>query len=506
MTLPGWLEPLLDAERMRAADTWAIETRGVPSLELMERAGEGLARLIAEVVPDGRIVVVCGKGNNGGDGFVAARLLRAAGREVDVLLAAGRVELTPDGQEMARRLGDPGPAAFDEALLADAGGVVDALLGTGFEGAPRAPLDAVIDAVNAAHLPVVAADVPSGVDASTGQVDGAAIRARATAAFHRAKPGLWIHPGKGHAGDVHVIDIGIPGGAPGDAGAGLIGPGVLEGRTLRHAASTKFVSGAVAVLGGSSGLTGAPSLSAAAAMRGGAGYVTLAAPASLETSLSARAPVETMLRGLPDAEGHLIPDALEAALEALGSTDAAVLGPGLGRDPGTQRLVRNLVERAAVALVIDADGLNALADGFPGPLPGRDAPTVLTPHAGELGRLLGVPSSEVDGARLAAAREAAARSGAIVVLKGDDTIVATPGGFAAISPGDAPGLATAGTGDVLAGVLAALLARGMPTFDAACAAVWAHRVAGRRAAERVGGADGVIASDVVAELPRALVP
>ena len=497
MGLPGWIEPLLDAELMRATDRWAIEDRGVPSLELMERAGEGLARVVAEAVPEGRIAVVCGKGNNGGDGFVVARLLREAGREVDVLMIAPAEELTDDARAVHDRCpGEP----FSAARLQGADGIVDALLGTGFSGAPRDPVAGAIAAINRCGVPVVAADVPSGVNGSTGEVEGEAVRAAATVAFHAGKPGLWVHPGKAHAGEVRVVDIGIPDGAPGEPTAGLIGDRVLDGYPRRGASSTKFDSGAVVVIGGSSGMTGAPSLAAAAAIRSGAGYVTLGGPGSLELAFSARAPVETMVRNLPEEDGGLAAGALEPALEALERVDAAVLGPGLGRRDQTAQLVRDLAARTDIPLVIDADGLNAFEGSG---VPPRGGPTILTPHEGELGRLLGVPSSEVKARRLHHARAAAERAQAIVALKGDDTLVVSPDGRFAISRGDAPALATAGTGDVLSGVIAAMLARGLEPEQAACAGVWLHNRAGQLAAER-HGADGVIASDVISCLPRSL--
>ncbi len=445
------LEPLLDAEQQRETDRWAIEDLG--KTDLMERAGAGLATLAAHVIPDGRIVIACGKGNNGGDGKVAAQVLRAGGREVDVLE-------------------DP----FDTSRFAGCAGIVDALLGTGFEGAPRAPLDAVIRAVNAAGVPVVAADMPSGVNGSTGEVQGDAVHAVATATFHAGKPGLWIHPGKAHAGTVHVVDIGIPW-HRGDSPVCAIGPAVLDGLPGRAADSTKFSSGTVVVIGGSPGLTGAPALTAAAAQRAGAGYVTICS----ETEIAHR-PVEVMQRGR---------DGLERLLE---KATAVVLGPGLGRDGAA--FARDLYARVEVPLVLDADGLNAFAGH---PFPDRPAPTVLTPHAGELSRLI---DGDVKAHRLACARAGAAHARAILVLKGDDTIVVA-GDRVAISPGGAPGLATAGTGDVLSGVIAALLARGTDPEHAVHAGVFAHLRAGQLAAAP-HGPDGVIASDVIARLPEAL--
>jgi NAD(P)H-hydrate epimerase len=360
----------------------------------------------------------------------------------------------------------------------------------------------VIEAMNAAEAPIVAADVPSGVNASTGEVEGAAIRAVATATFHRAKPGLWIHPGKARAGTVEVVDIGIPAGAPVERDIGLIGPGVLAEMPRRTPESTKFSSGNVFVIGGSHGLTGAPTMAAMAAMRAGAGYVTVGAPSPLEATFSVRL-LEAMMTGLPEVDGALSEEAVEPALKAIRRADAVVLGPGLGRTPGAQAFARAMYERVDVPLVVDADGLNALAVIFRDGLPQRPWPTVLTPHAGELGRLLDVDSSEVGAQRLQHAREAAAAARAIVVLKGDDTLVASATGRVAISPGGAPGLATAGTGDVLSGVLGAMLAKGLPAAHAACAGVHVHLRAGQLAADP-HGPEAVIASDVIARLPAAL--
>jgi NAD(P)H-hydrate epimerase len=495
------MDALVDAPDMRATDEWAIETKRIPSLDLMERAGEGLARVTAERAPAGRIAIVCGKGNNGGDGLVAARLLRAAGRDVEPLAVWPAQWMQGDAQEQVKRLGAE-PAAFDAARLDRVHVIVDALLGTGTTGAPRDPAAGVIEAMEAARAPVVAADVPSGVDGSTGEVAGAAVHAVATATFHRGKPGLWIHPGKAYAGTVEVIEIGIPRGGPAKPEVGLVGAGVLRDMPRRDSSSTKFSSGNVFVIGGSSGLTGAPTMAALGAMRAGAGYVTVAAPESLEPTFSVRL-LEAMMVGLPHERGTLTEEAVEPALRAIRRADAVVLGPGIGRSEGAQGFARAMFERIDVPLVIDADGLNALAGCFPEDLPQRRWPTILTPHAGELGRLLELDSEEIGRARLAHVRSAAATARAYVVLKGDDTLVAAPGGRVAISRGGAPALATAGTGDVLSGVIGAMLAKGLAPAHAACAAVYAHVRAGQLAAAP-HGPDGVIASDVIQQLPAAL--
>jgi NAD(P)H-hydrate epimerase len=419
-----------------------------------------------------------------------------------VLTVWGAEWIEGDAKTMLERIPGPKPEPFSADRLSGAHTIVDALLGTGFQGAPREPADAVIAAINTAGKRVVAADVPSGVNASTGEVEGEAVRAHATATFHRAKPGLWIAPGKAHAGDVHVIDIGIPRGTPARPDCGLIGAGALRDVPRRGADSTKFSSGNVFILGGASGLTGAPSMSALAAMRSGAGYVTVGAPASLELSFTVRL-LEAMMVGLPETAGALSREAAGPALKAIKRADAVVLGPGLSKKPGARDFALEMFERIDVPLVIDADGLNALAGCFPEDLPMRPWATVLTPHAGELGRLLDVDSAEVSRDRLKHARAAAKAAKAFVVLKGDDTLVVSPSGTTAVSRGGAPALATAGTGDVLSGVIGAMLAKGLPPAHAACAGVYAHVRAGQLAAAP-HGPDGVIASDVIRELPAAL--
>ncbi len=479
-----WLTPLYDAEGMRAVDRWAIEEQGVPGEELMEAAGTALAEAVAGLAPQGPVRIVCGKGNNGGDGLVALRRLRGMGFEAEALeLGAGEL-----------------PADLD-AWLAGAGAVVDAIFGTGFAGAPREPAAGAIEAINRCGAPVVACDIASGVDASSGEVAGAAVEADLTVSFHGAKLGQRVAPGKWHSGELRVVPIGVPAGAPQTAVAGTIEPAVLALAPRRGPRSTKFSSGQVTIAGGSRGLTGAVRMASLAAIRAGAGYATVAVPADLEPTFEAGQP-EVMSVGCPGGDGCLAPASLKPLLRSFERAAAGVLGPGMGRDPGTVELAREAAAAIAAPLVLDADGLNAFA-GEAGLLSGREAPTVLTPHAGELGRLLGRDSEEIAAHRLAAAREAAALAGAVVVLKGDDTIVAD-GERVAVNALPAPGLATAGTGDVLSGAIAALLARGLEPFAAACAAVLAHARAGRLAAERVGAAESTIATDVIAALPDAL--
>jgi ADP-dependent NAD(P)H-hydrate dehydratase / NAD(P)H-hydrate epimerase len=484
--MESWLTPLFDAEGSRAVDAWAIEERGISSAQLMEAAGAALAEAVASLSPQGPVRIVCGKGNNGGDGLVAARHLRQTGFTV----------------ETAELWSAEAPSDLD-AWLAGSGAVVDAIFGTGFSGAPREPAIAAIAAINRCGAPVVACDIASGVDASSGEVGAAAVAADLTVTFHAAKLGQRIAPGKWHTGELRVAPIGIPPGAPSDAAGGAIDAAVLALAPRRDPRSTKFSSGQVAIAGGSRGLTGAVRMSSLAAIRAGAGYATVAVPAELEPVFEAGEP-EVMSIGCPGGDGCLAPASAKPILRTFERAAAGVLGPGMGRDPASVELAREIVGAIAAPLVIDADGLNAFAEHLV-PIAAREAATVLTPHAGELGRLLGRDSSAVDAHRLACAREAARATGAIVVLKGDDTIV-SDGERIAVNCLSAPALATAGSGDVLSGMVAALLARGLEPFAAACAAVVAHARAGRAAAARIGAAESVIASDVIDSIPAGLRP
>jgi NAD(P)H-hydrate epimerase len=430
----------------------------------MERAGAAVAEVVLRGFP-GRVTVVCGKGNNGGDGKVCARILREAGREVRVV----------DG------LGDVG----------DCDVVVDALLGIGLRDAPREDAARMIDLMNAADRPIVAVDVPSGVNASTGEVPGAAVRAAATVTFGAAKVGLAISPGRFYAGPVHIAPIGL---RPREHEHALVPASALLEVPAKRTDSTKYSAGSVLVVGGSRGLTGAPMLAALAAFRADAGYVAVAAPEStlpvLETAL-----LEVVKRPLPeDSSGRLLPRAADAVLEAAEKADAVAIGPGLGRSDGTVELVRILLERLDTPIVLDADALWEL-EPF-----SRAAPTVLTPHSGELARLLGGDARDVDAHRLDAVRRAASRFGSCVLLKGADPPVASPREGVLVATYGTPALATAGSGDVLTGIVAAFLAKGMAPRLAAATAAAAHGVA----SELVEPQRGVVASDLLPALRLAL--
>ncbi|HZO50431.1 MAG TPA: NAD(P)H-hydrate dehydratase [Gaiellaceae bacterium] len=453
--MSGVYEPLYSADEMRA-----VEARypGYPDSvpELMERAGAAVAREAMRAYPRARrFGVVCGGGANGGDGRVAARLLREAGREA--------IETTD-------------PEGFDV--------VVDALFGTGFHGAPRPPAAELIERINRCGAPVVAVDVPSGVDASTGEVTSVAVQAALTVTFHGRKVGLAVAPGRFHAGRVVVADIGLE---PAETSARRATEALLRLVPRRAPHDSKYTAGRVLVVGGSPGMTGAVCLAAAAALRADAGYVTVAVPREVLHVVEARL-VEPVKLGL-ERDG-----ALEQILAVEGRADALALGPGLGRDPHVAPLVRELLRRSSLPAVVDADALFGLE-----PVE-RAAPTVLTPHAGELARLLGETVADVNARRLAAARRTAERYAAVVLLKGADSIVASPGCGPIVCDHAPPSLATAGSGDVLTGVIAAFLAKGMDAPTAAATGAVAHGIA----ASLVPAQAGLVASDVVDALPRAL--
>jgi ADP-dependent NAD(P)H-hydrate dehydratase / NAD(P)H-hydrate epimerase len=487
-----WTEPLYTAEEMRAAES-AYEG---PTLELMELAGSAATVTLLRRYPEAKSVSVwCGTGSNGGDGFVVARKLREAGRAVEIVLCGPEEKIAGDAAENLAR------AKKLKIPFAEPGGgevAVDALFGTGFSGKPRDDAARRIGELNALGVPIVSVDVPSGVDASTGEVAGPAVRADATVTFHGRKVGLVVAPGRFHAGDVAVADIGL---VPGRTRHEHITERILQEVPRRGASDNKYSAGSVLVVGGSTGKTGAPCLSAQAALRAGAGIVTVCVPASLNLVFEQRL-LEVMSRPCPDEEGVMTMDAADEILDAAQKATAVAIGPGLGRTDAVRALVGYFLDRLDKPVVLDADGLWALA-GHLDWVFARDAPTVLTPHSGELARLLGRDSSSVAARRLNAVQTGADDVGAVVLLKGADTLVASPGRGVLVCDLGNPGLATAGSGDVLTGIVAAFLSKGMDAKPAAAAAAAAAGVAARYAAEEHGTA-GMIASDVVEALSPAL--
>jgi hydroxyethylthiazole kinase-like uncharacterized protein yjeF len=490
--IPG-VEPLYTAAEMRAAEA-AYEG---PTLDLMERAGEAVADAVTRRFPAAeRISVWCGGGANGGDGLVVARLLHARGKRVEIRLLADERRVTGDAAENLRRARELGLPFVEQPGPAEL--VVDALFGTGFSGEPRPEAAEAIALIDGSGAPVVSVDVPSGVDASTGRVDGAAVSADVTVTFHGLKVGLCVAPGRFHAGEVEVAGIGIEHVETRHGRAGL---GALAAVPRRSGRDNKYSAGSVLVVGGSTGLSGAPSLTAQAALRAGAGIVFACVPASLHAVFEQRL-LEVVTRPCADDEGVLSPRAADEIVRLSERARAVALGPGLGRSDGVRLLVCRLLERLDLPVVVDADGLWALA-GHLDWVFARDAPTVLTPHAGELARLLGQESVRVNARRLDAVQAGADDTGAVVLLKGADTLVAEHGRGVVVSELGNPGLATAGSGDVLTGVVAAFLAKGMEPFAATVAAAAAHGHAANLAAADRGFA-GLIAGDVIDYLSRAL--
>jgi NAD(P)H-hydrate epimerase len=441
-------EPLYTSAEMRQVEE---AYPGYPGTipELMERAGGAVADAVSTRFPGARVVAVCGKGSNGGDGRIAAE--RLGGRVVEV----------------------------GEGLPGDADVVVDALFGTGFQGEPRPEAARQIEQINAAGAHVVAVDVPSGVDASTGEVAGAAVRAELTVTFHGRKVGLVVAPGRFHASQVEVADIGLE---PAGTRHRLATERILTQVPRKTEADNKYSSGSVLVVGGSRGMTGAAALACRAAFRADAGYVAVAAPAEALPTLETLV-VEAVKRPLEDV------------FDAVPRATSLALGPGLGRAPEQRALVRRLLEESDVPAVVDADALFEL-EPFD-----RSAATVLTPHSGELGRLIGEESSWVDAHRVEALSRAVDRFRCVVLLKGADTLIGAPGDRVFVhATHTTPALATAGTGDVLTGITAAFLAKGMEPQLAAAAASVAHGVA----ALRSGKPRGMVAGDVIEALPHAL--
>jgi len=436
------LEPLYTAEEMRAAEA------GHDVDAMMQRAGAAVAEELMRRWPDARRVAIhAGGGANGGDGRIAGEILQAQGREL--------VEEHPDV-------------------------VIDALLGTGLAGAPREEKARLIEQINGAGVPVLAVDIPSGVNASTGEVAGTAVQADVTVTMHGPKVGLAVAPGRFHAGEVAVADIGLE---PEETAHRLVTAEILAEVPRRSARDNKYTAGHVLVVGGSRGMTGAPALTARAALRADVGYVTIAAPAESLPVL------ETLVL---EAVKRPLEDVFEAAAKA----KALAVGPGLGREEETKTLVRRLLTELELPAVVDADALFALE---PGEWP---APRVLTPHEGELARLLGRESERVAAHRLASVQEASERFDCVVVLKGADSLVAAPGGGVLVCALGLPSLSTAGTGDVLTGITAGFLAKGMEPQRAAAAACAAQQLASHEASQRYG----LVASDLVEALPSALAP
>jgi ADP-dependent NAD(P)H-hydrate dehydratase / NAD(P)H-hydrate epimerase len=494
------VKPIATVAAVQAADKAAQEA-GTAVETLMGRAGAAVAAAAAGklgAVAGRRVVALAGKGHNGGDALEALARLARRGAGAEALVTGDPDGLDEGGRRCVALVREAGgrvrPFTTDLAgrLLAGADLVLDGLLGTGSSGAPRG---AVAEAISCTHAgaPVVAVDIPSGVDGATGEVAGEAVKAAVTVTFQAVKPGHVLPPGSGHVGRLVVADIGLPL-EPGRWGvseaadlAGLV--------PVPRAELHKRSRGVLLLVGGTPGMGGAPTLMGLAARRAGAGLLVLAVPASVADRVGAAVP-EALTVALPESGGGLARNADDACRRWLGEATAIGVGPGLGRADGTQKVVRGLLAAYDGPAVVDADGLFALGTG--GPLAERRGPTLLTPHAGEFARL----APDAEGTRLDQAAGRARAWGATVLLKGNNTVVADPDGRLAVNPTGVPSLASGGTGDVLTGLTGALLAQGLGPFDAGRLGAWVH---GRSAALAVAdlGPVSVAAGDVAAHLPGA---
>jgi len=499
---------LATSAQMRELDQLAINKEGIPSSALMMSAAAHIVQTAKEVMGENRrAAIYCGSGHNGGDGIAAAVLLAKEGYELRVFLVGGRDKMAEDTREMERRLGelDCKMETFDPELReaetwAAAGGVViDAIFGMGLNAPLRGKPLAAVEQINRLNVPVVSADIATGIAADTGKILGTAVRAAHTVTFTLPKVGNFVGDGLLHAGCVKVVDIGIP--------QNLINRIKCQNYLIakdsvslpaRRQNMHKGDAGKLLLIGGSVGYTGALVLAANAALRSGAGLVFLGVPESIY-AITAANTTEAMAFPLPATEGKLNMQAFPALLERMNHCDAVLIGPGMGRSAETTQLVTELIRAAQVPVIIDADGLNAVSEHIH-ILDEASAPLILTPHDAEFARLVGDQSSD---SRLEAARTFAIRRGCTVVLKGPGTISAFPEGTVCVNTTGNPGMATGGSGDVLAGMITAFAGQGLPLPQAVYTAVWAHGRAGDLAAAELGQYS-MLPSDVVELLPEVL--
>lgn len=512
---------LVTAEQMQNMDRKTINEFGIPGLVLMENAGRGALEMLVETfdpIETYRVAVVAGRGNNGGDGFVMGRYLMEMGVTVSFILLAQRDKVKGDARvnmELAEALLPEHPDAqfievpdgdaFDrlrETIL-DHDLFVDAIFGTGLNSDVRGFFKDVIQTLNESDKPIFSVDIPSGINSDTGAVCGTAITARATATFAFAKAGHVLYPGNFHTGDLEIIDIGLPGHIARGEHPDIFLPETEDIAALlpeRHFNSHKGNCGHLLALAGSPGKTGAAALCANAAVRSGAGLVTLGLPKMLMPVVEPMV-IEPMAVGLDQTRtGGLSADGMDTITALMADKAVLALGPGLGTDPGTCDLVKALTAASKIPMVIDADGLNCLA-GDPQILKTAKVPVILTPHPGEMARLTDKTTREIQADRLGIARQFAQRFNVILVLKGAQTLTACPDGSCYICPTGNPGMASGGMGDVLTGMIAGFLAQGMAAEAAAVAGVFIHGLCGDRLAAQAPV--GFTASDMVEEIPAA---
>ena len=506
------------AGQMQEIDRKTIMDIGIPGIVLMENAGRGTFLQLKKHFPDIRkkASVICGKGNNGGDGFVIARHLLNDGFDVKVYLLSSLEGLKGDAlanskiylnlNGLIKEIDSEDQWKNEETALAHSGIIIDAMLGTGLSSEVRGLYRHVINRVNAlSHVPVLAVDIPSGIDATDGRILGTAIEADLTCTFGLPKLGHILLPGSSHTGRLEIVDIGIPQAVVKDAGLkiSISEEKELKGLIPRRAENThKGTFGHVFILAGSPGKTGAAVMAARAAMRTGAGLVTVGIPQSLNSILETKL-TEEMTQPLPDVSGGFLgPVSLETILEAMKDKTVSAIGPGISVQSETVKLLHELLNRLEIPLVIDADGLNIIAEK-PEILKKIKVPVILTPHPGELARLMKTSTTDIQGNRLGAATEFAQQFGVTVVLKGAKTIIASRDGDAYINTTGNPGMAGAGMGDVLTGIISALLAQGLSHIDACRLGVFVHgRIADLIAENR--HSTGILATDIIDKIPETL--
>ncbi len=509
---------LVTAGEMQSMDRMTIETVGIPGRVLMENAGRGATAFFLEAIyrhHPGPVGVAAGRGNNGGDGFVMARYLSQKGIPVTVFLfsdrsrvkgdAAANLDLLDAMNVPVVEVTDPDAFKTSKSHLECMRTWIDAILGTGLASDVRGYFKRVIEFVNGQHRPVFAVDIPSGLNADTGQICGTCIQADATATFGFAKVGHITYPGRSLTGRLKVIEIGIPPHVATAVGCrqGLITPGDLKTAIpSRTATDHKGHTGHLLVLAGAPGKTGAAAMTATAAMRTGAGLVTLGIPKTLNPILEAMI-TEAMTAGLPETEsGALAASAYEPIATLAADKRCLAIGPGIGTADSTGRLLGRLLDTMTIPMVIDADGINLIASDL-SILARCRAPVVLTPHPGEMARLCGCTTTQVQRDRIGTARRFAQRYQIFLVLKGAATIVARPDGTVFVNTTGNPGMAAGGMGDVLTGMIAALIAQGMPVGPAACTAVHLHGMAADRLS-RLKGPVGFLATEVMHTIPEAM--
>ena len=499
---------LVTVAQIREVDRHAIEDLGIPGTTLMSNAAEQIAKVAMEhIPPGGSATIFCGTGNNGGDGIGAAAYLIEKGIPVRIFLIGDHANLTPDSKEMEKRLNSLGGSLEQFSMSFDLDNhmdncdvVIDAIFGIGLNSDLKGDVLSAVSVINSSKAFVISADIPSGVHADTGVILGDAVKADITVTFSLAKPGHFVEPGCLSCGELRVCDIGIPR----DALDAIIShmyaamPGDMY-LPRRRRDSHKGNYGRTLIVGGSIGYTGAPALSARAATRMGAGLVYLGVPNLIYEIIAAKLDEEMPFPLPGDSNGQLIANAASDILRRVGQSDVCLIGPGLGTSKDISELVQSITRIAETPLVLDADGLNAIAEDLD-ILDNAVCPLILTPHAGEFERLGGDLSS---GDRIRASCDFATKHGCILVLKGHRTIVALPNGIAYVNTTGGPAMAKGGSGDVLAGMIAALIAQKLPIVHAIASAVYIHGLAGDMCAAEYGEYS-VTASDLIAMLPKAM--